>query len=60
MKEKKEDINIISSDDQKNIIQQQEIKYHKSDIISYKLRHPDFSDALKGRTITLKCSMSET
>jgi len=60
MEEKRGGLKIISSDDQKNIIQQQEIKYHESDMISYKLRHPDFSDALKGRTITLTYSNSKT
>jgi len=34
----------------------QEMKSHESDIVFYKSRYPDFSDALKGRTITLKTS----
>lgn len=33
-----------------------ENNYHKSDMIYYKTKHPDFSDALKGRTMTLKTS----
>jgi hypothetical protein len=59
MEAKKEDI--TSNKDQKvTVSQQQEIRYHKSDIISYKSKYPDFSDALKGRTITLKCVLNET
>ena len=34
--------------------EEKEIKYHESDMKSYKSRHPDFSDALNGRKIELK------
>ena len=34
--------------------EKKEIKYHESDMKSYKSRHPDFSDALNGRKIELK------
>ena len=53
MQENKKDNIQTKREDKESFTQIQQEKYHQSDMLNYKMKHPDFSEALKGRTLTL-------
>ena len=53
--EKKGDVGLIKNEEKEHCESfSYEIQYHKTDMVNYKKKYPDFGEALKGRKITLK------